>query len=122
MKKDLMWFFDELPEDYRAFREMARSVEHDYLKLRVHLKAAVSELQADPANPELQAKVQKLTEELATLEEQAPCLVSDQLIEFALWAVPHKGKAWPRLIPPSRPAASAPGVSPFCLQPRQAAS
>ena len=89
MEKDLMWFLDELPEDYRAFREMARSVEHDYLKLRVHLKAALSELQADPANPELQAKVQKLTAEIATLEEQAPGLVSDQMTEGVLWGVPH---------------------------------
>jgi hypothetical protein len=89
MEKDLMWFFDELPEDYHAFREMARSMEHHYLKLRVHLQAAASERQADPANPELQAKVQKLTEEIGTLEEQAPWLVSDQLTEFALWGVPH---------------------------------
>lgn len=89
MDKDLMWFFDDPPEDYKKFRKEAQLIEREYLELRVLLRDAQNDLQAEPQNENLQAKVSYLQQRIKSLEEKAPWLISDQLKEFDLWGVPH---------------------------------
>lgn len=89
MDEDLMWFFDEAPEDYKNFRKKALPVEKEYLELRVLLRDAEEALRDDPEDEYNQAKVRYLKKRLKDLEEQAPWLVSGLLQEYGLWGVPH---------------------------------
>ena len=38
MGKDLMWFFDDPPEDYRSFRKKAISLEREYQEILADLR------------------------------------------------------------------------------------
>lgn len=89
MSQDPMWFFDKQPEDFRTFRKEARALEREYLELRQLLQAAENNLEAEPANENLQAKVRYLKKRIKGLEEKAPWLTSGLIIEYALWGVPH---------------------------------
>jgi hypothetical protein len=89
MDEDLMWFFDEAPEDYKNFRKMALPLEREYLELRVLLQNAEKVLRDQPENEYIHAKVRYLKKKLKDLEEQAPWLVSGLLQEYGLWGVPH---------------------------------
>jgi hypothetical protein len=89
MGKDLMWFFDDPPEDYRSFRKKAISLEREYQEIRTILRDAEKALQAEPGNEYNQAKVRYLKMRLKDLEEQAPWLVSGLMIEYGLWGMPH---------------------------------
>jgi polyhydroxyalkanoate synthesis regulator phasin len=89
MDKDLMWFFDEIPQDYRNFRRHAGPLEREYLELRRLLGEAEARLKAEPDSEELQAKVRYLTKRVQDLENKAPYLADDVLKEVALWGVPH---------------------------------
>lgn len=90
-EKDLTvtWFFDDLPQEYRDFRQYAQTVEREYEELRHLLQAAEQELAAQAGDVELTAKVAYLRRRLHELEAKFPWLVRDQLLEFALWGVPH---------------------------------
>jgi hypothetical protein len=89
MAKDLMWFFDDPPEDYRSFRKKAVSLEREYLEVRTILRDAEKALLAEPENQYNQAKVRYLKMRLKDLEEQAPWLGSGLMIEYGLWGMPH---------------------------------
>jgi len=89
MDKDLMWFFDDPPEDYKKFRKEAQLIEQEYLEQRVLLRDAESDMRAEPQNENLQAKVKYLQKRIKSLEEKAPWLISGQLKECDLWGVPH---------------------------------
>jgi hypothetical protein len=89
MDKDLMWFFDEAPEDYQDFRKKALPLEREYLELRKVLQEAEKARRADPEDEYNQAKVKYLHQRLKDLEEQAPWLVSGLLQEYGLWGTPH---------------------------------
>lgn len=89
MDNDSMWFFDELPEDFKAFRNEARALENEYLELRRLLWAAETDLKAEPENENLQAKVRYLQKRIKGLEEKAPWLTTELAKEYALWGVPH---------------------------------
>lgn len=85
----LMWFYDELPEEYRAFREEALALEKEHLEIRVALREAQAALGADPENSHLQARVAELETKLAEVEKRAPWISQGALIEMLLWGVPH---------------------------------
>ncbi len=85
----LTWFFDDLPQDYQDFRRAAQVVEREYAELRQLLQAAEAASRDDADHVELNARVAYLRKRLKGLEEKFPWLVSDQLLEFALWGVPH---------------------------------
>jgi hypothetical protein len=89
MDEDLMWFFDETPEDYQNFRKKALPIEREYLELRVLLRDAEKVLSDEPQDEYNQAKVRYLQQRLKDLEGQAPWLVSGLLQEYGLWGVPH---------------------------------
>jgi prefoldin subunit 5 len=89
MDEDLMWFYDDLSEDYKNFRKEAQALEKEYLELRQLLGAAEASLNADPADENLQAKVRYLTKRIKDLEAKAPWLASGLMPEFALWGAPH---------------------------------
>jgi hypothetical protein len=89
MDQDLMWFFDDTPEDFRDFRQKALPLEREYLEIRRLLREAEAALRAEPENEYNQARVTYLKKRLKDLEEQAPWLVSGLLQEFGLWGNPH---------------------------------
>jgi hypothetical protein len=90
-EKDLTitWFFDDIPQDYRDFRQFAQAVDQEYKELRQVLAETNSLLQTRGGDPELQARSAYLKKRIARLEEKFPFLVSEQLLEYALWGVPH---------------------------------
>jgi|GEM_PF-834483 len=85
----LTWFFDDLPQEYKDFRQFARAVEREYEELRQLLQAAEEQLAKQPGESELTARVAYLGRRLEGLEKKFPWLVSEQLLEFVLWGVPH---------------------------------
>lgn len=85
----LMWFFDEIPEEYRAFRREAQALEREYLELRVLLRDTQAALRSEADDENLKAKERYLCKRLAELEQKAPYLAEDILKEFALYGVPH---------------------------------
>ncbi|MFZ5450988.1 MAG: hypothetical protein ACOZF2_03805 [Thermodesulfobacteriota bacterium] len=89
MFNEMMWFYDDQSEDYKIFRQESRALEREYLELRQHLHAAGKNLEAEPDNENLQAKVKYLTKRIKDLEKKAPWLTSGLLLEYALWGVPH---------------------------------
>jgi len=89
MDRDLMWFFNDQPEDYRNFRKKAQALEKEYLELRQLLQTAEAKLRDAPDDENYQAKVKYLTKRIKDLEEKAPWLTSGLLAEYALWGVPH---------------------------------
>jgi len=89
MDQDPMWFFDDVPPEYRAFQKETQAVAREYLDLRQLLKAAQESLNATPEDAYYQAKVRYLQKRIKGLETKAPWLTTEQLKEFALWGVPH---------------------------------
>ena len=85
----LMWFYDELPEEYRAFREEAQALEKEHLETRVALREVQAALRADPENSRLLGQVAELETKLAEVEKRAPWITQGGLIEMLLWGVPH---------------------------------
>jgi hypothetical protein len=89
MDQDLMWFYDDQSEDYKNFRQEAQALEREYLELRILLRAAEANLEADPDDENLQVKVRYLTKRIKGLEKKAPWLASGLMPEYAIWGVPH---------------------------------
>ena len=87
--QDLMWFFDEQPEDYKTFRKEALAIEKEHMELRTLLAEAENNLKAAPDNENFQANVSHLTGRIKRLEEKAPWLTSGLMVEYALWGTPH---------------------------------
>lgn len=85
----LTWFYDELPEEYRRFRQEAAPIEREYQELRQLLAAAREELARQPQDPEGQARVAYLEKRLRHLEARFPWLTREISLEYALWGVPH---------------------------------
>ena len=85
----LTWFFDDLPQEYKDFRQYAQAVEREYEELRQVLRATEEELCTREADPNLLARATYVRKRLHGLESKFPWLVSEQLLEFALWGVPH---------------------------------
>lgn len=85
----MTWFFDDIPQEYRDFRHFAQAVDQEYQELRQVLAKTSDLLKTQGADPELQARSAYLTKRIARLEEKFPFLVSEQLLEYALWGVPH---------------------------------
>jgi hypothetical protein len=90
-EKDLTitWFYDDIPQEYRDFRQFAQAVDQEYQELRLVLAQTTEMLQTRGGDPELQARWAYLKKRIARLEEKFPFLVSEQLLEYALWGVPH---------------------------------
>ena len=86
---DTMWFYDEVPEEYRIFREEAQRLEQEHLEIRVALKETQDALRADPENPALQTRVGELEAKLAQLDKRAPWISQGMSLEMLLWGVPH---------------------------------
>jgi len=88
---EMMWFYDEPPEEFKAFRKEALRLEKEHLEVRIALRDGEAALRADPGNPELQTRVEDLKKRLAELDRQAPWISSpaDMPLELALWGVPH---------------------------------
>jgi len=87
--QDLMWFFDEQPEDYKTFRKEALAIEKEHMELRTLLAEAENNLKAEPDNENFQAKVSYLSEKIKGLEEKTRWLTSVLALEYALWGTPH---------------------------------
>ncbi len=85
----LTWFFDDLPQEYKDFRQYAQAVEREYEELRQVLRATEEELLSREGDPNLTARAAYVRKRLQGLETKFPWLVSEQLLEFALWGVPH---------------------------------
>jgi hypothetical protein len=85
----LSWFYDDLPEEYRQVRKFVKGLEQEYLELRQLLKETQEQLQTQTADVELEARVKYLKKRITDLEKKFPWLVSEQVLEYALWGVPH---------------------------------
>ena len=86
---DLMWFYDEVPEEYRDFRQQAQALEKEHLETRTTLKEAQAAQKADPENPSLKTRVTELEAKLADLDKRAPWISQGLPLEMLLWGVPH---------------------------------
>jgi hypothetical protein len=86
-----MWFYDEPGEmeEYQRVKEEVRSVEKEYLELRLMLREALKALQAEPQSELQQARVKYLEKRINHLEEKNPWLLWDTPIEVALFSPPH---------------------------------
>lgn len=87
----VMWFYDEAREmkEYQALHEAVRSLEGEYLEIRVLLRETEERLREDPDDVYLKAKLRYLAKRLTDLEKQAPRLASDVPLEIALFTPPH---------------------------------
>jgi polyhydroxyalkanoate synthesis regulator phasin len=87
----IMWFYDEAREmqEYQNLSEAVRSLEGEYLEIRILLHEAEQALRTDPDSDYLKAKVKYLKKRCADLEKQAPRLASDVPLEIALFTPPH---------------------------------
>ena len=85
----LTWFYDEIPEEFRQVRKFTQGLEREYLELRQLLKEAEDGLADQKGNVELQARVTYLQKRITGLEKKFPWLVAEQILEYALWGVPH---------------------------------
>jgi len=85
----LMWFYDDVPEEYQNFRQEAQRLEKEHLETRTALRDAQAELRADPKNPQLQARMTELETKLADLDKRAPWISQGIPLEILLWGVPH---------------------------------
>jgi len=86
---DLMWFYDEPPEDYQKFRQEAQLLEKEHLETRTALKEVQAALRADPQNPSLQTRMAELEAKLADLDKRAPWISQGVPLEMLLWGTPH---------------------------------
>jgi hypothetical protein len=64
-------------------------VEQEYQELRQLFTETQEQLQTQDPDIELQARARYLRKRIAGLEEKFPWLISEQLLEYALWGVPH---------------------------------
>lgn len=85
----LTWFYDEIPEEFRQVRKFAQGLEQEYLELRQLLKETRETLQSQGTDLELQARATYLQKRIDGLEIKYPWLVAEQVLEYALWGVPH---------------------------------
>jgi hypothetical protein len=85
----LTWFYDDIPEEFRQLRKNAQGIEAEYLELRQLLKETAEQLHNQPADAEMQARARYLNKRIAGLEKKFPWLVSEQVLEYALFGVPH---------------------------------
>jgi hypothetical protein len=85
----LSWFYDDLPEEYRQVRKFVKGLEQEYLELRQLLKETQERLQTQTVDVELEARVKYLKKRITDLEKKFPWLISEQVLEYALWGVPH---------------------------------
>jgi (p)ppGpp synthase/HD superfamily hydrolase len=85
----LSWFYDDLPEEYRQVRKFVKGLEQEYLELRQLLKETQERLQNQLADAEIEARAKYLKKRIADLEKKFPWLISEQVLEYALWGVPH---------------------------------
>lgn len=87
----IMWFYDEAREmqEYQNLSEAVRSLEGEYLEIRILLHEAEQALRTDPDSDYLKAKVKYLKKRCTDLEKQAPRLASDVPLEIALFSAPH---------------------------------
>jgi tRNA A37 N6-isopentenylltransferase MiaA len=85
----LMWFYDEVPEEYRHFRQEAQHLEKEHLETRTALRDAQAARRADPENPTLQVRVTELETKLAELDKRAPWISQGFQLEMLLWGAPH---------------------------------
>lgn len=85
----LSWFYDDIPEEFRQVRKNVQGLEEEYLELRQLVKETGEELRRQPDDIELQARARYLNKRITDLEKKFPWLVSEQVLEYALWGVPH---------------------------------
>ncbi|MBM4287393.1 MAG: hypothetical protein FJ135_04445 [Deltaproteobacteria bacterium] len=90
-EKDLTitWFYDDIPQEYRDFRKFAQAVEQEYQELQKLLAEATEKLKTEGSDAELQAREKYLKKRIDGMEKKFPWLLSELLLEYALWGVPH---------------------------------
>jgi len=84
-----MWFYDEVPEDYQAFRQQALELERQHMETRGALEKTQAALRDDPDNPQLKAQVMELETKLREIDKRAPWISQGMPLEIALWGMPH---------------------------------
>ena len=85
----LTWFYDDIPEEFRQVRKNVQGLEEEYLELRQLLQETEERLQNQPTDVEMQARFRYLKKRITDLEKKFPWLVAEQVLEYALWGVPH---------------------------------
>lgn len=85
----LTWFYDDIPEEFRQVRKNVQGLEEEYLELRQLLQETEGLLHNQPTDVEMQARSRYLTKRITDLEKKFPWLVAEQVLEYALWGVPH---------------------------------
>jgi hypothetical protein len=85
----LTWFYDDIPEEFRQVRKNVQGLEEEYLELRQLLKETKERLHNQPTDVEMQARARYLKKRISDVEKKFPWLVSEQVLEYALWGVPH---------------------------------
>jgi len=85
----LMWFYDDIPEEFREVRKNIQGVEQEYLELRQLLKETEDRLQNQKNDVETQARARYLKGRITQLEKKFFWLVTEQVLEYSLWGVPH---------------------------------
>lgn len=85
----LTWFYDDIPEEFREVRKNIQGVEQEYLELRQLLKETEDRLQNQINDVEMQARARYLKRRITHLEKKFPWLVTEQVLEYSLWGVPH---------------------------------
>jgi len=69
--------------------DAVRSLEREYLELRLLLRDAEDALRAEPDSDYLKAKVKYLSKRVSDLEKESPRLASEVPLEIALFTPPH---------------------------------
>jgi hypothetical protein len=85
----VMWFYDDVPEEYRTFRQDAERLEREHLETRKALQKAEAALRSDPEDPALQTAAAELKDKLAELDKRAPWISQGDLLEMLIWGSPH---------------------------------
>jgi len=86
-----MWFYDETREieGYEALQKEIRSLEREYLELRVVLQEAEVTLRDKPEDEYLQAKVRYYRKRVREMETKNPRFAADCPLEVSLFLPPH---------------------------------
>jgi hypothetical protein len=85
----LTWFYDDIPEEFRQVRKNVQGLEEEYLELRQLLQETAERLQNQPTDVEIKARSRYLKKRITDIEKKFPWLVAEQVLEYALWGVPH---------------------------------
>jgi len=86
-----MWMYDDILEEqgFHNLREEVKTLEKEYLDLRVQLRDTETKLGLDPNDEYLKAKVKYLSKRVKHIEGKGPRLAADYPLEMSLFGAPH---------------------------------